>query len=105
MMAQIVGNRFKVYIEDQQGRVMEVPAIAASVSMNMEYGDFIRTRIELDAIGDVTWTSTDNWRGSIREKSIAPEWKCDYCGRPNQRKDEICKSCGAVRSFIYGVGQ
>jgi len=101
----ILGNRFKVYIEDQRGRVMEVPTLAASITMESGYGDLVKTRIELEAIGEVKWTNADTWRGSIREISAAPEWKCNYCNRPNQRKDEVCKSCGAARSFIYGVGQ
>jgi len=29
------------------------------------------------------------------------EWRCDYCGRPNGKHAETCKSCGGVRSFLY----
>lgn len=112
-----VGNRYKVYIEDANGNVVEVPAIAASLTVQSETidttefgqpfrtlaGGQMRTRIELEADGAPTWIVADEWRNGLRNRLAAPEWKCDYCGRPNARERETCKSCGAVRSFIYGV--
>ena len=54
------------------------------------------------------WTGSA-WRGLEAEPntvspSVTPtriEWRCDYCGRPNGRHAETCKSCGGVRSFLY----
>jgi rubrerythrin len=96
-----VGKQYKVYIEDQSGRVMEGPAVSARIDYQFEYSGIQRTHIEFEAIGEVTWTDRTDWKNSVDNRKRAPEWKCDHCGRPNKRANEICTSCGAPRSFIY----
>ena len=96
-----VGKAYKVYIEDQSGRVMEVPAISARIDFQFEYSGIPRTHIELEAIGEAVWTDRTDWKKSVDNRKLAPEWKCDHCGRPNNRERETCTGCGAPRSFIY----
>ena len=60
----------------------------------------MNTTFEISGVclGDPFWTTVQD----IKNESNASEWQCPYCQRPNKRKDETCKSCGAVRPFIYG---
>ncbi len=102
-MVMAIGNKCKVYLETPQGAMIEVPAISYSLSYRSPWGDG-PTEVEMSfkALGDVTWLDQAAWEKTVEERHSAKEWKCDYCGRPNDRKDETCKSCGAVRSFVYG---
>jgi hypothetical protein len=102
-----IGARYKVYLETGDGKVMECHAIASTISVqNLGGGamwdtDRARTTITLEVLGAPTWILRDQWEEKIEEEKQASEWKCDYCGRPNQREDEACKSCNGLRSFIY----
>lgn len=99
----IKGSIFKVYIEDETGRVLEVEN-CMSTEISVEYsGSIARTTIRLDAVGETVWHSRNDFFDLIRSKKHSPEWKCDHCSRINNRAEEVCKSCGAPRSFIYGV--
>ncbi len=46
--------------------------------------------------------SPTEWYERLRAIRTASEWKCDYCGRPNPRKQQVCLACGGSRSFLYG---
>lgn len=107
-MAIAVGQPYKVYFESSEGTLMEMSAQAVTINYYHDtlpyWGSDSATKdyfptgfsIELRGYGrPIT-------REGIMERRTAPEWACSYCGRPNQRADETCKSCGAVRSFVYG---
>ncbi len=94
------GDRYKVYVESEHGDLFEMTNVLSSISF-MGCEGIIRTTI--DFIGDgVPGLYRQVDRKEIKERISASEWKCDYCGRVNKKHDETCKSCGAVRSFIYG---
>ena len=103
MRAVSVGNKYRVYLEDDSGNITELDAYAVSLSVTqsyMFYGDPEfrgphEYEINLRGVGELVT------RQSVLERRTLKEWKCTYCNRPNQRADETCKSCGAVRSFVY----
>jgi hypothetical protein len=115
-MAKIsAGSTCKIYMELPDGALFEMTSMVRSFNfqhtINMvdvtEYGDNHRsyipsigeTTIELVGIQPGAWTDSANLRNRLQ----APEWKCDFCGRPNEHDRETCRSCGAVRSFIYNL--
>ena len=103
------GERYRVYLQDSRGVVFEVDAIAASIEVTTDMinttslGDLSSTfmpghqtiDINLRGIGEAVV------RNSRDMKQQPAEWKCAWCGRPNKRERETCKSCGAVRPFVY----
>ena len=98
-----IGERIKVYIERDDGAILETPGIIVSMELGSDSGDIsTRFRMETVGLGMPVWSSPGDWRSSLNKRHTAAEWLCDFCGRPNQRADETCKSCGAVRSFVYG---
>jgi rubrerythrin len=109
-----VGNKQKIFIEHQDGTVMEITGYVSNMTIEdrsdvidvTSFGD-VRPKympgvrdiaMSLELVGCQTIYSS----GMVEQKRNSPEWRCDYCGRPNQREDETCKSCGAVRSIIWG---
>jgi hypothetical protein len=93
----MVGQKFRVYLEDGAGKIYEFDTVAVSVTMreNWMLQGGTETEIVLRGRGGTITL------GDLKERRTSPEWKCSYCDRPNQRQDEICKSCGSVRSFTY----
>lgn len=113
------GEKFRVYLENEWGLLLEADAISASITMSAEAIDvtawgeedrsFIsglqKTEINLIGIGPMVWTSPDEL---LRKKKSAVEWKCEWCGNINPREARHCGEknkhavgCGAARSFIY----
>ena len=104
----------KVIIETPDGKILESTAYMVSVTQQQEliegfdYGgarNYIPGMSTIDIelkVVSLQWTDLVDWKRSVHERSSTHEWRCSYCHRPNQRRDEICKSCGAVRSFVYG---
>lgn len=100
-MAVMAGNKCRVWVETPNGEVMEVAAFCAEISVSMSYEGLVQTHLEFDSFDSAIWTDRESFHAKLSARKDAPEWKCGYCGRPNQKHDETCKSCGAVRSFIY----
>src|SRR3990167_1693509 len=109
---ETLGKQCKVIIESPDGKIFEGQAYTLSISQEMLdvsiYGNlhksFIptgRTSLDMEIIGPLNWISKSHWQETVEERRSESEWQCGYCGRPNQRQDETCKSCGAVRSFVY----
>jgi hypothetical protein len=102
-MAMIqLGRKYKVFVETDLGAVMEIPVVAFSMTMDASY-DSLTTEIQMRCVGSPSWQDNKHFIEQVHEKQNAPEWQCTYCGRPNNKVAEVCKSCGGVRSFIYGV--
>jgi hypothetical protein len=101
-MAMAIGDKFKFYIETPDGRMMEIPVIVSNFSITVPFDDVCHFEFAGISQKPPIWLLQDDWQDSIETRKSSPEWKCDYCGRPNQRADETCKSCGSVRSFVYG---
>jgi hypothetical protein len=111
------GEKCKVFIEKPDGSLLELTSVVESFSLSQKcdlvdatvFGNNNRnyisgvshTEMEIKLYGIEPLIMTTGKDLSSRTKN-ALEWKCDYCGRPNRREDETCKSCGSVRSFIYG---
>ena len=110
------GEKCKVFIEKPDGSLLELTSVVESFSLSQTrdlidvtvFGNNDRnyisgashTEMEIKLCGIEPLITTTGKDLSSRAKN-ALEWKCDYCGRPNSRTDETCKSCGSVRSFIY----
>ena len=92
----MAGKQMKVFIELSDGTMYDLDGMATSVQLNSSYNGVVE--FEIHGISDGAIMSYND----IRQKRTASEWACTYCNRPNSRKDETCKSCGGVRSFLYG---
>lgn len=112
-----IGNKYKVIFEDEEGRVMEAPVIAMELSISREAPFFFNDpvaegmpalstlmyEINLRTTGNPLWIKKEDYKKRVVKRQKSCEWRCDFCGRPNQKADETCKGCGAVRSFLYEV--
>lgn len=95
-------EKIKVIIERENGIVYDLTGRIRSFSLTTDaYGS--PPLISMDIYGDFASMSADDYAEKVKTARSSKEWKCDFCGRPNQRKDETCKSCGSVRSFIYDI--
>lgn len=90
-----VGERINVFVETADGKVYDLESMATSVEIRYSYDSV--TEFTIHGVCTKAILSAQ-----AKDMRTAREWKCTFCGRPNQRADETCKSCGAVRSFIYG---
>lgn len=93
-----VGNTYRVYIEDSDGNLVEVTGIMRSMELSNDYYSLPVLTLSLSATQEILTTQYQD----VIERKHTTEWQCTYCQRVNQRADEVCKSCGAVRSIIYG---
>ena len=93
-MAISMFGKHRVYIQSPDGETHEVTGHMTNMSLSQRYNGL--TELELTITGDGVQHYLS---GEIKERKATQEWCCDFCGRVNQRKDEYCKSCGAVRSF------
>lgn len=89
-------EKIKVFIEKSDGTLFDLDGMVTDVSISHTHRGFTQFSINGASTGGVIS------RDEVREMKTSAEWKCTYCGRPNQRKDEACKSCGGARSFLYG---
>lgn len=101
-MAVACGEKVKVFIQSPDGRVMEVNSVAISINMERDISLISRTRIELEAIGPITWMSNDLFNTAIRMRRSAKEYRCSWCGSPNKIHRTHCSQCGGARDFILG---
>lgn len=108
------GKNMRVFVEQADGSLYQLDGTVTDVQVNYRadlvdvstYGsgspEFITGRrwAEFEIRGlSTSGLITTEARTAMKTSS---EWKCTYCGRPNKRSRETCKSCGAVRSFLYG---
>jgi len=122
MSAMMAGKKYRVYLEDMQGQMFEMDAIAAEINTSAPlmdittWGDkskqfasgMVKTDIHLVGVGDARWTQAKDF---VNEKRTAVEWQCDFCKLPNPRSATFCgelnleksAGCGAVRSFLYNI--
>jgi len=121
MASVMAGDKYRVYLEDNQGRLLEIDALSASVTSTVDVIDatswsererhFLpgipETKIELVGLGPIVWADGKDF---LNKKQNAKEWICEYCGNVNPREAQHCgekgkhaKGCGASRSFIYDV--
>ena len=97
-------EQFKVYLEKNDGTVLAAPVSVAEISITSSFDGDVQTEIRLVSHEAVEWMyGKDLFNLEVPQTNH--EWKCTWCGRVNQRKDEVCKSCGGSRSFLYGVGR
>ena len=96
-------NQIKLYMETKDGHVLELTGNVVGMSTTYDWNDIGgRTTVDLRLVGLEKWFTSSFMRDQVAAKTHAVEWHCDYCGRANSREQQTCKSCGAVRSFIYG---
>ena len=108
-----VGEKFRIYLENGKGQLLELDALSASVTMTCNEPEprymvaQTKTEINLVGIGPIAWTNSSEF---VRKKKQALEWKCDWCGHINPinarycgHKDKHSTGCGASRSFILDI--
>lgn len=97
-------EQYKVYLEKNDGTVLAAPVRVEYISMSSDFDGTHKTEIGLVADGPVNWMLGKEFTAKEVEQT-KEEWLCTWCGRPNGRADEVCKSCGGSRSFLYGIGR
>lgn len=107
------GSKIKVYLEFEDGRIAEVNGSIDYLTMNVvaksleDDGAIVSAsaaysrNATIEISGDFFQYTREAWDRVLEARRSSREWLCPYCGRPNNRNDETCKSCSAVRSFIY----
>jgi hypothetical protein len=106
-------GRMKVFIEVEDGTIYNLDGLATDVQLTHRTdlidvssyanpGATIRGMRSIEFSIHGVCTSDVITTKEVSAMRTAAEWKCTYCGRPNKRQRETCKSCGAVRSFLYG---
>lgn len=109
----MTGERVTVTIQYADGRMINMNAMMARLSEQIEmYPEFVigeeplsvplrrKFYVEAEGFGSIT-DSYKETQEVLEGFKTASEWKCAHCGRPNKRHEETCKSCGAVRPFLY----
>ena len=101
-MAVLIKEKFKVYLERSDGSVLAAPAVLEEVTVDTGclYSDHeVSTKIILRAVGAPQWILGSDFleHEIVRTEE---EWMCTWCGRPNRRENEVCKSCGGARSLL-----
>jgi len=118
-----MGKKYRVYMEDDNGMVMELDAFAIEMTVSVDtvplmvmggsmFAEPIPTRKNIDlrlrALGDVIWTDSKEF---LNNKRTSIEWECEFCGLPNIKANTFCGEnhhnktigCGAKRSFLYNL--
>ncbi len=92
----------RVTVEYPDGTVHEFKALTANVE-GLSKCDNTRTILsysfETEQIS-ISTNEKDHWH-TVQAKRSLDEWKCDYCGSINKRKETHCLKCGASRGFLY----
>jgi len=96
-MAISVGEKVKIYVQTGD-RVLDLTGLITSYTFTSIVDDAVTFEFSGFCLESPFWSTAKE----IIPDVTVQEWKCPYCKRPNRRKDETCKSCGAVRPFIYG---
>jgi len=108
-MAAIMSGDCIVTIEMPNGEAAHGKASSFSTTIRpielTVFGDSVRQFTHGNQSVDISFT-VDSLRWQPMENLInssknSIEWKCDYCGTPNEKKNKTCNKCGAPRSFIY----
>jgi hypothetical protein len=94
------GNQYRAYLESPDGSIIEMDAVVWDVSYHMPMDGMLQYEINLRGIGEPH--TRKEMLDRIEVERTSEEWRCPGCARPNKRADEMCKSCGRMRSFLYG---
>lgn len=100
MMDLAAGENVRIYIQHGE-RLWDLKGLLTSTSLSIHNeGTF---ELDLQVIGDEALVTTaDNFAPKAEAMHTAIEWRCDYCGQINERKDKHCTICGGRRNFLYG---
>ncbi len=90
----------KLYVVQPDGMVYDIGGYMVSLEISTTIGHHNTVSLEIvDA--DVSMLLGKEIAANVKAQRSTAEWRCPFCGRPNQRADEVCKSCGGVRPFLY----
>lgn len=95
-----VGEKYKVYIETNLGQVLELDTLSVQMDVNGSFYEPVTSELRLKVLGVPNWQSSKVFRENKNDHT-ENEWKCTWCGRINNRRDEVCKSCSGTRSILY----
>lgn len=98
-MKQLVGEKIKFWMQTEDGVTYELSGMVTQLSVGMTFDGPPQVEMTMLGLHPGIWSNSSE----IAKRRNAPEWKCDFCGRPNVKDRETCASCGAVRSFVYGT--
>ena len=94
-------EKYKVYLEKNDGTVLTMPVSVQSISVSSGFDGVFESEVILRGEGNPMWVSGEKAL-SENISMTDNEWMCTWCGRPNKRSAEVCASCGGSRSFLYG---
>ena len=97
-----LNKQIRVFIQDHEGRVIDITGNIASFSINHRFDELITMDLELvGSASNFYKLGLGEFEKVRNKKRTAPEWRCDYCGQVNKRENTFCDHCGGRRSFLY----
>ena len=116
MTKSIIGKEIFVSFELPSGETFQAKGLVAAIHVERAprirtYADPIGTanyypttwRAEISGTGEPLWQSRPTVEKKAKARAEAPEWKCPYCGAPNDRRVKRCGGCGAFRPWAWGA--
>ena len=104
-MAIACGQNLKVQVTSPEGHVIEMSGLVSRLDINSSFNEVVVAEFtvmcEPERLFEWFGNNGSDYREHVIEARKSTEWQCDFCGRPNKRERETCKSCNAVRPFIY----
>jgi hypothetical protein len=113
-MSMAIGEKVRLYIQREDGRVQEVSGNIAQLNIHQNSmverlmgGDTytIPTTVETEIrlVGSHYSEFIDgNFEQETTKMKTVVEWRCDHCATVNLREHRGCTACGFPRSFLYG---
>ncbi|MFA5714381.1 MAG: hypothetical protein WC998_01400 [Candidatus Paceibacterota bacterium] len=102
-MIGILGKKVKCIIQAEDGTTFDISSCVTQIDVQTMLNERVKVDIEMIGNSAMLQSTRNEYLEITKDKKSSSEWKCDFCGRPNKKADETCKSCGAVRSFIYDI--
>ena len=101
-MAVRCGESAQIWMQTKDGVMIELTGMVREYSLSSSITGLIEMDLSIvSGDGDMSLLFNDSKHPKVSELRAQKEWQCSYCGRPNAKHRETCKSCGAVRPFIY----
>lgn len=102
------GQSLKIYIERPTGELIDISGMVTEFTISggtPEYGGMtVEMDLHMVSMEEPVVFSTSAAAKLVDTAHTSEEWKCDWCGQVNKRKDTCCQHCGGRRSFLYGEG-
>lgn len=113
MVHSLLGRQAVLNLQGLDGYAMRAPVVAVNLEFTRDQTGVYEVGSDWrrSAVGSLSWEMLLRGTGDmvltaelLREyqtRFTSQEWRCDYCGSPQERARLHCKQCGGPRSFLY----